>query len=420
MTGHGRHGVVGKDPVVWVTRAFVCSALLFACGRGDTPTPPPPEVLVVEVARRDVPLVAEFLGTTEGYVDADIRAQVAGYLVSRDYQEGSLVSKGDLLFRIDPRPFQAALDQANGELGRAQSMLELARLDVNRYQPLVAQGAVSRQEYDTALERQRSGEAALQAARAAVEKAKIDRGFTQIRSPIDGIVGVAIRQLGDFVGPSDAKPLTTVSQIDPIRVSFPVSEQFYLQYSERIRDAMRNRGFREGAEQLILADGTVYPHRGTGYPAGREVDPLTGTITAKGVFPNPDLLLRPGQYARIRVEMDVFKDALVVPQRAVQDLQGLSQLTLVGADDKVEVRTVETGTVWGTLQVVTQGVAPGERVVVEGFQKVRPGDAVMAKPAPVELAGAPPPNAAVATAPPPARAASPTPDPAAAPPSGGK
>jgi membrane fusion protein (multidrug efflux system) len=392
-----------------VIRALVCSFLLVACGPGEPSAPAPPEVLVVEVAQRDVPVVIEWLGTVEGFVDADIRAQVVGYLISRDYQEGSLVKKGALLFKIDPRPFQAALDGAKGDLGRAESALELARLDVKRYTPLVAQGAVSRQEYDTATERQRSSEAAVQAAGAAVEKAKIDLGFTEIRSPIDGIVGVAIRQLGDFVGPNDPKPLTTVSQMDPVRVSFPVSEQQYLLYSPRIREAVRTGSFPAGAEQLILADGTVYPYRGTGHPAGREVDPRTGTIVVKGVFPNPDSLLRPGQFARVRVEMDVVKNAVVVPQRAVQDLQGLAQLTLVSGDGQVEVRTVKPGPVWGTLQVITEGVSPGERVVVEGFQKARPGAKVDAKPAPAELAGAPPPVAPVAA-----------PPPGAAPPSGGK
>src|SRR5262245_38273402 len=195
-----------------------------ACGPGEPPAPPPPEVLVAEVVAQDVPVVSEWLGTTEGSIDADIRAQVTGYLVSRDYREGSRVEPGTLLFKIDPRPFRAALDQAKGDRGRAEAAHELARLDVARYKPLVADGAVSRQEYDTAVQRLRSSEAELQAARAAVDKADIELGFTEIRSPIAGVVGVAKRQLGDLVGPNDAEPLTTVSQLDPIRVSFEVSE----------------------------------------------------------------------------------------------------------------------------------------------------------------------------------------------------
>ena len=375
----------------------VCLAV--ACGPAEAPAPPPPEVLVVEVATRDVPVVAEWLGTTEGAVDADIRAQVAGYLVSRDYREGSRVATGDLLFRIDPRSFKAALDQSQGDLGRAQAALELARLDVARYTPLVESGAVSRQEYDTSVQRMRSGEAAVQAARANVEKARIELGFTEIRSPISGVVGVAKRQLGDFVGPTDPEPLTSVSQLDPIRVSFPLSEQDFLRFAPQVQKAMAEGSFRKDSVQLILADGSIYPHPGTAYPAGREIDPRTGTITVKAEFPNPEQMLRPGQYARVRAETGVAKDALVVPARAVQDLQGLAQLMVVGSDDKVEVRTVTAGPVWGTLQVITNGVAAGDRVVVEGFQKARPGMVVAPKPAPAELAGAPP-----TTGPPPAPA----------------
>jgi len=345
---------------------------------------------VVEVVARDVPVVTEWLGTTEGSVDAEIRAQVSGYLVSRDYQEGSRVEQGTLLFRIDPRSFQAALDQAQGDLGRAQAALQLSRLDVARYTPLVESGAVSPQEYDTAVQRLRSNEAALQSARAAVEKARIERGFTEIRSPIAGLVGVAKAQLGDFVGPSDAEPLTSVSQLDPIRVTFQASEQEYLRGAKRFEQAVQEGRFRSGGVEIVLADGSIYPHRGVGYPAGREIDPRTGTITVKADFPNPEQMLRPGQYARVRVTTDLAQGALVVPQRAVQDLQGLAQLTLVGADDKVEVRTVTKGATWGTLQVIEQGVSAGERVVVEGFQKVRPGMTAAPKPAPAELAGAPP------------------------------
>jgi membrane fusion protein (multidrug efflux system) len=376
--------------------------LALACGSAEAPAPPPPEVLVVEVVQRDVPLVSEWLGTTEGSVDAEIRAQVAGYLVSRDYREGSRVDKGTLLFRIDARTYLAALEQAKGDRGRAEAALELARLDVARYTPLVETGAVSRQEYDTAVQRLRSSEAALQAARGAVEKAKVELSFTEIRSPIDGVVGVATRQLGDFVAPTDAEPLTSVSQLDPIRVSFQVSEQEYLRYAPRFQQAVEEGRFQSGGVEMVLADGSVYPHRGVGYPAGREIDPRTGTITVKGDFPNPDRFLRPGQYARVRVVTDVASGALVVPQRAIQELQGLAQLTLVGADDKVEVRTVTTGPSWGALRVVAKGVSAGERVVVEGFQKVRPGMTVTPKPAPPELAGAPPEAAAApAAAPPP-------------------
>jgi membrane fusion protein (multidrug efflux system) len=378
-------------------RFVVAICLMGACGQDEVAAPPAPEVLVTEVVTRDVPITSEWLGTTEGAVDADIRAQVPGYLISRDYREGARVEQGALLFRIDPRPFQATLDQAKGELGRADAALELARLDVARYTPLVASGAVSRQEYDTSVQRLRSNEAALQAARAAVEKSRIDLSFSEIRSPIAGIVGVAKRQLGDFVGPTDPDPLTSVSQLDPIRVAFPLSEQEYLILASRSQQTGGTDGYRKGSLELILADGSLYPHRGTAYLAGREIDPRTGTITVKGDFPNPEQILRPGQYARVRIETDVARGALVVPQRAIQELQGLAQLTLVGADDKVEVRTVTAGARWSGLQVITKGVSAGERVIVEGFQKVRPGMTVVAKVAPAEPAGAAP-----ATATPPA------------------
>ena len=372
-----------------VSLAAVAAALA-ACGPKEAPAPPPPEVLVVPAATRDVPVVSEWLGTTEGSIDADIRAQVSGYLISRDYQEGQVVKKGDLLFRIDPRPFKAALDQATGELGRAQAAQELSRLDVARYTPLVKEGAVSRQEFDNAVQRNAANQAAVQSAQAAVEKARLNVGFAEIRSPIDGIVGVAKAQVGDFVGPNDSNPLTSVSTLDPIRVSFEVSEQEYLRFASAFQEAISAKNFREGALELVLADGSIYPYRGTGYPAGREVDPRTGTITAKGVFPNPRQLLRPGQYARLRVETSRLPNAVVVPQRAIQELQGTAQLAVVGAEDKVDLRTVTTGPAWGTLRVIQKGVAAGDRVVVEGFQKVRPGMVVAPKPAPPELAGAPP------------------------------
>jgi len=357
-----------------------------------------------------VPVVSEWLGTTEGSIDADIRAQVPGYLISRDYREGQVVKTGDLLFKIDPRPFKAAFDQASGELGRAQAALELSRLDVARYTPLVKEGAVSRQEFDNAVQRNAANAAAVQSAKAAVEKARIDVGFADIRSPINGIVGVAKAQVGDFVSPNDPNPLTSVSTLDPIRVSFPVSEQEYLRFASAFQEAIAKKNFREGALELVLADGSIYPYRGTGYPAGREIDPRTGTITVKGDFPNPQQLLRPGQYARLRVETSVVPNAVVVPQRAIQELQGSAQLAIVAAEDKIELRNAVLGPAWGTLRVIQKGVEPGDRVVVEGFQKVRPGMVVAPKPAPPELAGAPPPQTP---------AAAPPSAPAAAPPAGG-
>jgi membrane fusion protein (multidrug efflux system) len=338
-------------------------------------------VVVASVVQRDVPVTSEWIGTTEGIVDAEIRAQVSGYLIARDYEEGRLVRNGELLFRIDPRPFQAALEQAKGELGRAQAALGKARLDVERYTPLVAEGAVSRQELDNAIQARHAGDAAVQTARAAVESAQLDLSFTEIRSPIDGIAGVAVAQLGNLVGPGGPEPLTTVSQVDPIRVSAPISEREYLAFARRSGDLADAPAEREANLELILADGSVHPERGRAILAGREVDPRTGTILFEGEFPNPGNLLRPGQYARVRAVTETKKGALLVPQRAISELQGVQQVAVVGPDDKVELRVVETGVRDGSLQVIEKGLEAGERVVVEGLQKVRAGSVVAPKPA---------------------------------------
>jgi membrane fusion protein (multidrug efflux system) len=377
--------VLGRSPTARRRSALALHLLPLplaaACGESAPPAPPPVEVVVAPVVQRDVPVTSEWIGTTEGTVDAEIRAQVSGYLLSRDYQEGRLVRASELLFRIDPRPFQAALDQARGDLGRAQAALEKARLDVERYTPLVREGAVSQQELDNATQARRAGEASVQAARAAVEKAQLDLSFTEIRSPIDGVAGVAVAQVGNLVGPSDPKPLTTVSQVDPIRVSAPVSERDYLAFARRVGDLAEGGEPRDATLELILADGSVYPHRGRAIFAGREVDPRTGTILFKAEFPNPGNLLRPGQYARVRAVTEVKKGALLVPQRAVAELQGVPQVAVVGPDDKVSMRVVQTGVRDGPLQVIEKGLEPGERVVVEGLQKVREGSAVTPKPA---------------------------------------
>jgi membrane fusion protein (multidrug efflux system) len=352
-----------------------------ACGPGEPPRAVPVEVVVAPVVQRDVPVTSEWIGTTEGTVDAEIRAQVSGYLISRDYEEGRLVKSGDLLFRIDPRPFQAALEQARGDLGRAQAALEKSRLDVERYTPLVAEGAVSRQELDNSIQAKRAGEANVQSARAAVEKAQLELSFTEIRSPIDGIAGAAVAQLGNLVGPGDPNPLTTVSQVDPIRVSAPISEREYLAFARRSGALADAPEARDANLELILADGSVHPERGRAIFAGREVDPRTGTILFRGEFPNPGNLLRPGQYARVRAVTEIKKGALLVPQRAVSELQGVQQVAVVGPDDKISMRVVQAGVRDGSLQVIEKGLAPGDRVVVEGLQKVREGSVVAPKPA---------------------------------------
>jgi membrane fusion protein, multidrug efflux system len=361
----------------------------------------PPEVIVTEVEQRDVPVTSEWIGTTEGAVDAEVRAQVTGNLVSRHYKEGTLVKKGDLLFKIDPRPYRAARGQASGELARAKAMLQKAKLDVERYTPLAAQHAISQQELDNAIQAQRAAEASVQAARATLDKGDLDLSFTEVRSPIDGIAGVAKAQIGNLVAPTDAEPLTRVSQVDPIRVSFPISEREYLKIADSIRDKVAGSERRGVELELLLADGSKWRHPGFATPASEAVDANTGTLLVRGEFPNPEHVLRPGQYARVRATTEVVHGALVVPQRAVIEMQGVYQVAVVGAGDKVALRVVEPGTRTERGWVIAKGLERGERVVVEGLEKVRDGVVVTAKAAPSLPAVATPPGAA----PPPAEGA---------------
>jgi membrane fusion protein (multidrug efflux system) len=372
----------------------VAALLAAACGPQTPPAPPPVDVVVADVVQRDVPITSEWIGTTQGLVDAQVRAQVSGYLISRDYREGSLVKEGDLLFVIDPRPYRAALEAAQGQLGRAQAALTKAEQDVARYTPLAKEGAVSQQELDDAIQARNAGRAAVQSARADLDKAKLDLAFTDIRSPITGIAGIAQAQVGDLVGPSTSEPLTVVSQMDPIQVVFPVSEREYLSYVKR-RQAPSEQSQEQsqaGTLRLVLADGSIYPHPGHVTVAGRAVDPKTGTLLLKGEFPNPGNVLRPGQYARVQAVLETRKAALLVPQRAVQELQGTYQVAVVGPDQKVEMRVVEPGPRTDGSWVIDKGLEPGERVIVEGVQKVRTGVAVNPQPATAPAVAAPPPG----------------------------
>jgi len=355
-------------------------ASLAGCGEATPPAPPPVDVVVAPVEQRDVPITSEWIGTTEGTIDAEIRAQVTGILLSRDYAEGTLVKKDALLFRIDPRSYRAALDQARGDLGRAQAALGKSQLDVARYTPLAKEGAVSQQELDNAVQARRANEAQVQTARAALDKAALDLEFTDVRAPIDGIAGVANAQVGNLVGPGDPKPLTTLSQVDPIRVSAPLSEREYMAFARSI-DRTTNGAPRvqQDTLELVLTDGSVFPHRGHAIVAGREVDPRTGTIQFKAEFPNPGNLLRPGQYARVRAVTELRKDALLVPQRAVSEMQGVNQVAVVGPDNKVTIRVVQLGPRFESSWVVEKGLSLGDSIVVEGIQKVRDGVVVNPK-----------------------------------------
>ena len=432
-----------------VAAGVILVVLLVAGGRPNKPTqaaPRPLDVEVVLVEQRDVSLYSEWIGTTDGMVNADIKAQVAGYLLRQDYKEGSFVRKGQLLFEIDPRPFQATLDQAAGQvtqfegqleqataqvtqaeaqvaqatsqllqaqaqLAQAQATQVKAQLDVNKYAPLVEQKAVTQQDYDNAAQTNAVAKAQVRAAEAGVETARaglraanaqvgtakaaiatvkgqienakagvraaeLNLGFTRIVSPIDGIAGIAQAQVGDLVQPNNPNsgPLTTVSTVDPLKVYFTLSEQEYLHFNRRnLIEAQRGGSVAHVELELVLADGTTYPQKGSIYFADRQVDQKTGAIRVAGLFPNPGNVLRPGQYGRVRAETATKAGALLVPQRAVSELQGSYQVAVVGGDNKVEIRTVKVGDRTGAMWVIEDGLRTGESVVAEGTQKVRPG-----------------------------------------------
>jgi membrane fusion protein (multidrug efflux system) len=420
---------------------------------GVKAAPRPLDVEVVKVQQEDVPVYSEWIGTTEGLVNADIKAQVTGYLLRQDYKEGSFVKKGELLFEIDPRPFQAVLDQANGQLAQFEGQLEQAnsqvvqaeaqvaqansqllqaqaqlaqsnanqvktQLDVNKYAPLAEQKAVTQQDYDNAAQTNVVAKAEVEASQARVEAARaqlrvanaqigaakaatktangqienakatirtaqLNLSFTRSVSPIDGIAGLAQTQVGDLVQPNNPNSplLTTVSTVDPIKIYFTISEQQYLAFTKaNLIEARQGASVAQIELQLILADGTTYPQKGNFYYADRQVDQKTGAIRIAGLFPNPGNILRPGQYGRVRAVTATKDSALLVPQRAVSQLQGGYQVAVVGNDNKIEIRAIKLGEHSGPMWIVEDGLKPGETVVVEGIQRVRPGVVVNPQP----------------------------------------
>ena len=373
-----RFGRAGSIPLI-----IAISLGSVACEKkAGTAGGPAPEVLVTPVQKKDVFLDSVWIGTTVGYVNAEIRPKIQGYLLKQSYRDGSVVKAGELLFEIDPRQFKAALDQAVGQLGRAQAALGKSEMDVTRYRPLAAQGAVSQQELDNAVQARSADAAQVASAQAAVEQARLNLEWTSVNSPVTGIAAIATAQIGDLVSPTTL--LTTVSQLDPMKVSFPISEDDYLRFAKAIR-ANQQTGPAADAPplELILANGDVYQHPGQFYVTGLDVSATTGTIMEQGVFPNPENLLRPGQFAKIRAATDRRKGALVIPQRGVSQLQGINQVAVVGADNKVEFKSVTLGPRTGSDWIVEKGLEAGEKIVVEGLQKIRNGMTVAAKPAPV-------------------------------------
>jgi len=431
-----RHKVLASAALAGVVLVVIVAVVIGRIRKPGRAAPAPLQVEVVQVKQQDVPIYSEWIGTTDGMVNADIRAQVSGYLLRKAYTEGALVKEGQLLFEIDPRPFQAALNQTKGDLAKfvsqvqqaitqvdqaeaqlAQANSQLAQaeanqrktqLDVNKFGPLLEQKAVTQQDYDNSVQANAAAIAQVQVAKsqikgaaaavatakaavvaakaqvessqATVKTAELNLGFTKIISPIDGIVGIALAQVGDLVNQTSGV-LTTVSTIDPIKVYFTVTEQEYLDYVKRNPDPVARAAAEKELElQLILSDGSTYPHMGRFYIADRQADPKTGAIRVAGVFPNSDNILRPGQYGRVRAATSTQYGALFVPQRAVTELQGSYQVAVVGGGNKIEIRTVKVSDRTGTMWIIEDGLKPGETVVAEGTQKVRPGAVVNPKP----------------------------------------
>jgi membrane fusion protein (multidrug efflux system) len=345
------------------------------CAKEEKAAPQAPEVEVVDVVQKDVPIYAEWVGTTDGLVNATIRAQVTGYLIKQNYKEGDMVKQGQVLFEIDPRPFQATLDQSKGELALQQARWDTSKANLKRIRPLAEQNAVSKRDLDNAVGSEQATHAAVLSAQAAVEKAKLDLGFTRIISPIDGIAGIAKAQIGDLVGPGRIDELTTVSTVDPIKVYVPISEQEYIKAMQKGATETQKLPL-----ELVLSDGSNYPQKGEIAFADRQVDVKTGTIMVATIFPNPGNLLRPGQFARIRAVITIRNGALLVPQRAVTEIQGKYMVAVVGPDNKADIRQVKVGERVDSQWVINEGLKPGDRVVAEGIQKVKKDMPVSPKP----------------------------------------
>jgi membrane fusion protein (multidrug efflux system) len=358
---------------------LISASLVAGCGGPKAAQPvPSPEVEVATVIQKDVPLYSEWVATLDGYVNAQIQPQVAGYVIRQNYKEGSFVHKGQILFQIDPRPFQALLDQADAQVAQAEAQLGKTQMDVDRETPLAKERAIAQSQLDNDVQANRAAQAAVKAAKAQVEQAKLNLEFTDVKSLVDGISGIAQVQIGNLVNPTTI--LTSVSQINPIKAYFSISEQEYIHFAERINAETQKEIPANGPPfELILADGSVYPHKGVGLLTNRQVDVSTGSIQIVCSFPNPQNFLRPGQFGRLRAAPDVRHGALLVPQKAVSELQGNYQLVVVGADNKASIRPVKVGARVGPLWIVESGVKAGETVVVEGLMKVQNGAAVKIK-----------------------------------------
>ena len=379
-----------QEWIGWRSQSFqhgltILTLLLFlpliGCGAKEAPpAATPPDVETTSVVEQDVPIYGEWIAILDGYVNAQIQPQVTGYLMKQNYREGTFVHRGEVLFEIDPRPFDAALQQTKGQLAQAEAQLGKTTLDVQRDTPLAKQSAIPQAQLDNDIQANESAKAVVSAARAQVEQAQLNLEFTKVRSLVDGIAGLAKGQIGDLVGPTTQ--LTTVSQVNPIKAYVSISEQEYMRAAARINliaQGKKTTGYGQKNLELVLSDGSTYPHKGWLVFADRQVDLKTGTIRVAGAFDNPEGLLRPGQFGRVRVATRVQKGALLVPQRSVVETQGSYSVVVVGEDNKASIRPVKTGERVGQMWIITEGVKSGEQVIVEGMQKAREGTVVRAK-----------------------------------------
>ncbi len=376
--------LVGDVPRLRTGAVFLAVAglgiFVSACNKSQATTAAPaPEVEVAMVETRDVPVYGEWVATLDGYVNAEIRPQVSGYIIRQNYKEGSLVHKGQALFEIDPRPFQATLDRAKGDLAQAQAQLGKATLDVERDTPLAEGKAIAKSQLDNEIQARLGAQAAVESAKAAVEQAELNLEWTKVTSLVDGIAGIAQVQIGNLVGANSV--LTSVSQVDPIKAFFPINEHEYLIAQSKGNATSSNHTIRfyGTSIELILTDGRIYPQKGRVLLADRQVDPGTGTIRIVAAFPNPGNILRPGQYGRVRVQTSMKRDALLIPQSAVAQSQGSYQVAVVGNDHRVSMRTVKPGATVGAMWVIDEGLKPGEQVAAEGPQKIKEGTLVTPK-----------------------------------------
>ncbi len=383
--------VFRQKTVVWLTkwRTWVSGTIaglallsLSSCGqKQQAASPPAPEVEVVEVEQRDVPLYSEWVATLDGFINADIRPQVSGYIIKQNYREGTVVRKGEVLFEIDPRPFQAALEQAKAQLAQAEAQLSKTTLDVTRDTPLAKESAIPQAQLDNDIQANAAAKAMVLANKAQVDLAQLNLGFTKVRSLVNGIAGLAKGQIGDLVGPSTV--LTSVSQVNPIKAYIAISEQEYMRFAAKINAVAQGKHASAAKEkylELVLSDGSAYPPKGWVVVADRQVDVKTGTIRIAGAFDNPNSILRPGQFGRVRASTSVAEDALLVPQRSVIETQGTYQVVVVSTDNKASIRPVKVGERVGQSWIIREGVKPGERVIVEGIQKAKEGTPVNPKP----------------------------------------